>query len=80
MKSNSIFTAFIKNDNIELDSAKKRLKTNVSSGVVSKIHAVFNDSLSCSLMACRVGDCVVEHPPSAQIFLRLRRGLVCVDA
>src|SRR5690625_2626364 len=32
-----------------------------------------------SFRACKFGFCVVAHPPNAQIFLRLRRGLFCVD-
>ena len=33
-----------------------------------------------SFRACKFGFCVVAHPPNAQIFLRLRRGLFYVDA
>src|SRR5699024_11934775 len=34
----------------------------------------------CPFRACKFGFCVVAHPPNAQIFLLLRRGLFYVDA
>src|SRR5690625_6115932 len=33
-----------------------------------------------SFWACKFGFCVVAHPPNAQVFLQLRRGLFCVGA
>src|SRR5699024_6288403 len=37
-------------------------------------------TLSAPLEACKVGGCVVEHPPGARVFLRLRQWHVYVGA
>src|SRR5690625_2462611 len=48
--------------------------------LIKRILKLFMLHILRSLWSCKFGFCVVAHPPNAQIFLLLRRGLFYVDA